>query len=204
MASRGYSQLLAASRRLAQTRPQATRPDTRIAHAFFHVTCARLVLLLGRSLCVRWSTCTNAARRRQPTQARVAGDSEAKCRRRGEAPTARRWRLGISTLIPQNCRAGSSESSRWHLGVVALAHQHCRAGASALTTLGIAALVPRYHRPGASALPRLCIGIIALAPRHWRHCHAGASALSRWFMPAPPRCTTARWRDPAALLGAGV
>jgi hypothetical protein len=43
---------------------------------------------------------TNAPRRRQPTQARVAGDVETEFRRRGEAPMARRWRLGIVTLGP--------------------------------------------------------------------------------------------------------
>jgi hypothetical protein len=47
---------------------------------------------------------------------------KAKCRRREEAPTARRWRLGIFLLAPRICRAGSSTTPRWRIGVVALVH----------------------------------------------------------------------------------
>jgi hypothetical protein len=103
--------------------------------------------MLFRKLFARWSVFRNAPRRRrQPTQARAAGDEYAKCRRREEAPTARRWRLDITTLMLRHCRAGSSASLHWRLGVVALAHKHGRTGASALATLsrwriGVVALV---------------------------------------------------------------
>jgi hypothetical protein len=40
------------------------------------------------------------------TQARAAGDVEAKCRYRYKAPMARRLHLYIATLTPLNCRAG--------------------------------------------------------------------------------------------------
>jgi hypothetical protein len=102
--------------------------------------------MLCRGLCARLPEFANAPHRRQPAQARAAGDIETKCRRRDEAPAARRWRLGIAALMSRYCCAGSAVSSRWRLGVVALVYRHRRAGASALTKLsrwpvGIVALV---------------------------------------------------------------
>jgi len=80
------------------------------------------VVVLCRGLSARWLEFVNAPRRKQPTQARVAGDAEMKCQRRDKAPAARRWRLDIATQTPQHCRASSSESLLWRFDAAALVH----------------------------------------------------------------------------------
>jgi hypothetical protein len=70
MAARGFSRLLAASRRLASTRPQIARPDVRIAHASLRVARSRAwseSATRGWPYCfawvLRWSTCINVTQK---------------------------------------------------------------------------------------------------------------------------------------------